>query len=60
MSYKKCVINQKCILTINLIEQSANLNATIRMLEVHLRDVRKSCCAKSNDQISKEAHCSLI
>ena len=28
MSYKKCVINEKCILTINLSAQSANLNAT--------------------------------
>ena len=28
MSYEKCVINEKCILTINLSAQSANLNAT--------------------------------
>ena len=28
MSYKKCVINEKCILTISLSAQSANLNAT--------------------------------
>ena len=28
MSYKKCVISEKCILTINLSAQSANLNAT--------------------------------
>ena len=28
MNYKKCVINEKCILTINLSAQSANLNAT--------------------------------
>ena len=27
MSYKKCVINEKCILTIDLSAQSDNLNA---------------------------------
>ena len=28
MSYKTCVINEKCILTINFSAQSANLNGT--------------------------------
>ena len=28
MSYKQCLINEKCILTLNFSAQSANLNAT--------------------------------